>query len=72
MCATCGFPLGDKILPFMKKWEKIAKDASIDENKKQSMRKKILDEIGIPERRYCCRMRIISSINTESKLAFRI
>lgn len=66
VCATCGFPLGDKILPLMLKWEDVCKRHDLSDKKKSEARRKLLDELGVPKERYCCRMRLISMVLPET------
>ena len=68
-CPTCGFCLGSRELKYEEMWLRILNDTSLDDEGKQVARNKLLNELGV--KRYCCRMRLMSSIHEEEKLAQR-
>lgn len=69
VCPTCGFCLADKEVPYTTQWSRVVLNPKLSDADKQQARRKILDELGV--RRYCCRMRMMSSIHEEQKLVPR-
>ncbi len=59
-CPTCKTILANKELVFDEKLDKICKDTKLSNKQKDEQKMKLLDELELP--RYCCRMRIMTSI----------
>ena len=66
VCPTCQTLLADKELPYEEGMIKICKNVNISDEKKQQLKKKLLDDIGL--KNYCCRMRMISFLDQASLL----
>ena len=56
-------------IPYAESWERIRRDSSTSDAQKQEARRKLLETLGV--KRYCCRMRLISSVYEEQKLVPR-
>lgn len=58
-CPTCGFFIGNISDDFEKKKEEICSNTSLSEEEQEKQISEVLKNLKI--RRYCCRMRIMSS-----------
>ena len=58
-CPTCGFFIGNISDGFEKKKEEICSNTSLSEEEQEKQISEVLKNLKI--RRYCCRMRIMSS-----------
>jgi DNA-directed RNA polymerase subunit N (RpoN/RPB10) len=63
VCPTCGSLLADKQLEYEEGLEKILSDTKLSEEDKNKKRKQLILNIGLY--RYCCKMRLLSYIQTE-------
>lgn len=68
-CPTCGYCLGKVQIPYEEEWNRIVNNKSMTEEARQLARRKLLERLGV--KNYCCRMRIMSTIYEEEKLAMR-
>lgn len=69
VCPTCGFCLGQCQIKYQQEWHKISHNHELNLDDKQKARKKLLERLGV--KRYCCRMRLMSSMNEEEILVPR-
>ena len=58
-CPTCGFFLGCKVIEFETKKAHICNNAKLSEEQQSADISKLVKTLNL--RRYCCRMRLISS-----------
>lgn len=61
-CPTCGYCLANKQITFEKEKEKICNNPDFSTEEKESKIKDSINKLGL--RRYCCKMRFISYIDT--------
>tara|TARA_B100001248_G_C27178890_1_gene361421 strand:- start:172 stop:387 length:216 start_codon:yes stop_codon:yes gene_type:complete len=61
-CPTCGTTLGNKQLKLEKEKEKICNNPELSNDEKESKIKEAINNLKM--RRYCCKMRLISYIDT--------
>jgi DNA-directed RNA polymerase subunit N (RpoN/RPB10) len=59
VCPTCGYFIGSKMIEFEKKKAEICSNAELSEEQQNEQIQKLLKEIKV--RRYCCRMRIMTT-----------
>ena len=59
VCPTCGYFIGSKTIEFERKKAEICSNAELSEEQQNEQIQKLLKEIKI--RRYCCRMRIMTT-----------
>jgi len=60
VCQSCGCLLADKEIDYEEGSKKI-NNSKISDKEKAKQKKKLLDDLGL--KRYCCRLRMITSIN---------
>lgn len=58
-CPTCGYCIGSKVIDFETKKEEVCNNPSFDEKQREEEISKIIKSLGL--RRYCCKMRIMTS-----------
>ena len=63
-CPTCKTILANKQLIFVNELNKICRNRDLDESQKNNAKKKLLDDLELDSP--CCRMRMITFIETSS------
>lgn len=58
-CPTCGYFIGSKIIDFETKREYICNDPKNNDKDKEVKIKQLIESLKL--RRYCCKMRLLSS-----------
>lgn len=61
-CPSCGFLLGQIQMPYETAIDAICHDTKLTTVEKTELKSKILDNLGIPKYKYCCRMRIMGYV----------
>ena len=61
-CPTCGYCLGNKQLELEKEKKKICDNPNLTSTQKETKIKEAINNLNL--RRYCCKMRLISYIDT--------
>ena len=66
-CPTCGYFMGLKSLEFNKKKDNICNNANLSEKEKSKQLAKAITDLKL--RRYCCRMRMFTTVNLSTELS---
>jgi DNA-directed RNA polymerase subunit N (RpoN/RPB10) len=66
-CPTCGYFMGLKSLEFNKKKDNICNDSKLTEKEKSIKISKAIMDLKL--RRYCCRMRMFTTVNLSTELS---
>lgn len=59
-CPTCNRLLADKTLVYEEKLKNICDNPELTQEQKTIEKMKLIDSLGIPNDRYCCRMRLMT------------
>jgi DNA-directed RNA polymerase subunit N (RpoN/RPB10) len=60
ICPTCNRLLADKMIPYENGIKKIQDDVKLNDEQKYQEKIKLINSLGIPKDRYCCRMRLMT------------
>jgi len=66
-CPTCGYFMGLKSLEFNKKKNNICNNVNLSEKEKSKQLSKAITDLKL--RRYCCRMRMFTTVNLSTELS---
>lgn len=66
-CPTCGYFMGLKSLEFNKKKDNICNNINLSEKEKSKKITKAITDLKL--RRYCCRMRMFTTVNLSTELS---
>jgi DNA-directed RNA polymerase subunit N (RpoN/RPB10) len=61
-CPSCKYILARVQIPYETAMDAICHDAKLTDKEKDKLKGKVLDNLGIPKEKYCCRMRIMGYV----------
>ena len=64
VCPTCGRLLADKYETYEKRLLEINNNKKLSEEERNKEFIKLMDDLEIPKKNYCCRMRLATYIDT--------
>lgn len=59
-CPSCNRLLADKVIPYKQGLKKICDNTKLSQEEQDKEKEKLINSLGIPHDRYCCRMRLIT------------
>jgi DNA-directed RNA polymerase subunit N (RpoN/RPB10) len=60
ICPTCNRLLADKMIVYENGIKSIQDDPKLNDDQKYQEKIKLINSLGIPEDRYCCKMRLMT------------